>query len=223
MIDLKPLNSQLFYAIREDILSGTLQPNQKVSIEELAQRFGVSTTPVRDAIRRLESSGFLIVSPRKSVTIACLDEKAIKDVFDMRIALESLALELSIDCIPTKIIENALQANQQALDDYLNTGNVKYLEKLDYDQKYEFNIHQLLLRYCNNKKLVAVMEDIRGLIEWARGSPIGHPRSYDVAVREHMEIFIHLKTKDRMKAVEALRTHLMNSCKRTLKYWQEKS
>ncbi|HNW94668.1 MAG TPA: FCD domain-containing protein [Anaerolineaceae bacterium] len=84
-------------------------------------------------------------------------------------------------------------------------------------------MHQQLLKYCDNKKLVAIMEDIRGLIEWARGTPVGQPRSYDVAVREHMQILTYLKSNDREKAVQAMRSHLTSSCERTLGYWRGRS
>jgi DNA-binding GntR family transcriptional regulator len=216
MLDISPLSLQLFHVLREEILFGRLQPGQKISIEELAQRFGVSTTPVRDAVRQLETAGFVIVSPRKSVTVACLDEKDIKDVFNLRIALECCAVDLSIDRIPPGVIEHALQANQTALDEYNATGNAEYLQKLD-------DFHQILLDYCDNQKLVAIMEDLRGLIIWARGAPIGQPKSYDVAVREHMEILNFLKLKQQQPAVQAMRTHLTNSCERTLIYWKENS
>lgn len=215
MIELSPLNSQLFHVMKEEILSGSLQPNQKITIEELAQRFGVSTTPVRDAVRRLEAAGFVIVSPRKSITVASLDEKAIKDVFNLRIALECCAVELSIDRIPSKVIDYALHANQTALDKYNNSETSADLDKLELD------VHQIVLKYCDNNKLVAIMDDLRGLIIWARGIPVGKPKFSAQAVREHIQILKHLKSKEAQPAVQAMRSHLAQSCERTLGYWKE--
>jgi DNA-binding GntR family transcriptional regulator len=216
MIELSPLNSQLFHVIKEEILSGRLQPNQKISIEELAQRFGVSTTPVRDAVRHLQAAGFVIVSPRKSVTVAYLDEKAIKDVFNLRIALECCAVELSIDHIPYKVINHALQVNQTALDQYNSSGNPEYL-----DNQENYDVHEIILKYCENNKLVTIMDDLRGLIVWARGISVGKPKFSDEAVREHIQVLEHVKSKELELAVRAMRSHLTNSCERTLGYWKE--
>ena len=214
MLEVTPLNSQIVQVLKEEILSGSLQPNQKISIEELAHRFGVSSTPVRDALRTLETTGFVIVSPRKSITVASLDEKAIKDVFDLRTALECCAVELSIDNIPPKIVEKTLQANYTALEKYNASENPEYLRKLE-------DIHDIILEYCNNHKLISIMDDLRSLIMWARGTPIGQPKSYPESVIEHIKILEHIKSKERELAVQAMRSHLIASCERTLGFWKE--
>lgn len=213
MIETTPLNDQIAHELKEEILCGRLQPGQKISIEELAQKWKVSTTPVRDAVRSLEAAGFVIVSPRKSIIVANLDLKAFKDVFDLRIALECCAVELSINSIPIEVIENALLEIQTALDEYNKSGNLEHLRKVDND------VHEITLAYCDNKKLVAMMDGLHDLINWARGIVIRQPRSYDEAAREHIQFLHDMQSRQTQLAVQTMRTHLMNSYERTRAYW----
>jgi DNA-binding GntR family transcriptional regulator len=215
MIDTTPLNEQIVRQLKSDIIAGRLSPGQRLSIDDLAQRWKVSTTPVRDAIRSLESSGFVVVSPRKSIVIATLDLKAFKDVFDLRIALECLAIELAIPKIPEHEIDECLFGSRQALIDYEKTGQLEYLGKVDDD------VHNLVLKYCDNQKLVAMMDDLHDLIVWTRGIVIQQPKSFDEAAREHIQIFENMKKRDQQGAVAAMRSHLLNSYERTRLYWDE--
>ena len=213
MIETTPLNEQIARELKEEILTGKLQPDQKISIEELAKKWGVSTTPVRDAVRTLEAAGFLVVSPRKSITVSSLDRKTFQDVFTLRIALECCAVELAIDQIPAEVVENASKLLQAAVEKFKATGDYEHLVEVD-------NIvHQMILDYCDNKRLVSMMDDLHDLINWARGIVIHHPKSYDEAAYEHIQILQYVKSREKDLAVQAMRTHLMNSFERSRHYW----
>lgn len=213
MIETTPLNEQIARELKVEILTGKLQPDQKISIEELAHKWGVSTTPVRDAVRTLEAAGFLVVSPRKSITVSSLDMKTFQDVFTLRIALECCGVALSIDRIPAEVVENALQLLQTSLDKYNASRDYRHLEEVD-------NIvHQMVLDYCDNKRLVSIMDDLHDLINWTRGIVIHHPRSYDEAANEHIQILRHVKSREKDLAVQAMKTHLKNSFERSQHYW----
>jgi DNA-binding GntR family transcriptional regulator len=215
MIDPTPLSQQIQAELKEEIISGRLRPNQKILIEELAQKWKVSTTPVRDAVRNLELAGFVIVSPRKSITVANLDLKAFKDVFDLRIALECCGVELAINRIPAHVIENALESFQHAYEKYKTSGNLDPLEQVDNV------VHQIILDYCDNEKLVAMMDQLHDLISWARRIVINQPKSFGEAAGEHIQILEHLKSRQVQLAVQAMRTHLANSFERTQTYWND--
>jgi DNA-binding GntR family transcriptional regulator len=213
MIETTPLNEQIAHELKEEILTGQLQPNQKISIVELARKWGVSTTPVRDAVRTLEAAGFLVVSPRKSITVSSLDKKTFQDVFTLRIALECCAVALAINKIPAELIDSSLKLLQVSVEKFKATGDYKHLEKVD-------NIvHQMVLDYCDNKRLVSMMDDLHDLINWARGIVIHHPKSYDEAAYEHIQILQYVKSREKDSAVQAMKTHLMNSFERSRHYW----
>ena len=78
------------------ILNGSLQPGQRISESAIAEACGVSRTPVRSALRQLESEGVVIIRPNRFVEVSSFDEEAIRDIGIMRIALESVAIKLAI-------------------------------------------------------------------------------------------------------------------------------
>jgi DNA-binding GntR family transcriptional regulator len=146
-----------------------------------------------------------------------MDLKAFKDVFDLRIALECLAVEQSIPRIPQNEINKALDVTHAALEDYNRTGDLEHLKMVDY------LVHELVIRYCDNPKLIEIMEELRDLVDWARSMVVRQSRSYDAAIYEHLQVLEALKIKDASGAVSAMRTHLRNSFERTSHYWNELS
>lgn len=213
MIDTTPLNEQIMRELKSEILTGKLKPGQKLMIEELSKRWNVSSTPIRDAIRSLEASGFVIIAPRKSIVVSKLDQKAFKNVFDLRIALECLAVELSIKSIPDDVIDEGIKVTKGARDKYQKTGNLELLQNVDNI------IHLLVLEYCDNEKLVSMMDDLHDLITWARSIVVRQIKSYEEAAHEHVYFLECLKSRNTQMAVLAMRTHLTNSCQRTLSNW----
>ena len=87
----KPLRDIVFEALREAILSGSLAPGERLMEIQLAEDMGVSRTPVREAIRKLELEGFVVMIPRKGTYVAGLSMKQMSEVFEVRAALEELA------------------------------------------------------------------------------------------------------------------------------------
>jgi len=87
----KGLGDQLHDIILSRILAGTLRPGERLVPASLRADFGVSITPVRDALHQLKRAGFVQVRPREGVTVSLLNAKRARDVLDMRIALETLA------------------------------------------------------------------------------------------------------------------------------------
>ena len=91
----KPLRELVFESLREAIIQGKLGPGERLMEIQLAEEMGVSRTPVREAIRKLELEGLVVMIPRKGAYVAGLSLKDIADVFEIRRALEGLAAELA--------------------------------------------------------------------------------------------------------------------------------
>src|SRR5690606_40070113 len=89
----KPLRELVFEAIREAIINGTHKPGERLMEIQLAEELGVSRTPVREAIRKLELEGFVVMVPRQGAYVADITLKDVADVFEIRAALEALAAE----------------------------------------------------------------------------------------------------------------------------------
>ena len=112
-----PLRDVVFNTLRDAILKGELEPGERLMEIQLAERLGVSRTPIREAIRKLE--GLVLMIPRKGAEVAKISEKSLRDVLEVRRSLEELAAELAcqrMDAEALKDLEDAQKAFIQAVE-----------------------------------------------------------------------------------------------------------
>jgi DNA-binding GntR family transcriptional regulator len=89
------LREKILETIRDAILKGTMKPGERVSEPDLAERFGISRTPIREAFRQLESEGYLVVIPRKGAVVASLSERDVEEFYAIKIILEGFAAKMA--------------------------------------------------------------------------------------------------------------------------------
>ena len=99
MSEYLPLRDVVFNTLRQAILRGELKPGERLMEIKLANKLGVSRTPIREAIRKLELEGLVLMVPRKGAEVADISEKSLRDVLEVRKALEELAVKLTCDKI----------------------------------------------------------------------------------------------------------------------------
>ena len=90
-----PLRDIVFQTLRKAILTGELEPGERLMEIQLGEKLGVSRTPIREAIRKLELEGLVVMVPRKGAQVAHFTEKDIQDVLEVRAALEALAARIA--------------------------------------------------------------------------------------------------------------------------------
>ena len=100
-----PLRDVVFNTLRKAILRGELKPGERLMEIQLANKLGVSRTPIREAIRKLELEGLVLMIPRKGAEVAEITEKNMRDVLEVRKALEELAVQLACEKITAEEIE----------------------------------------------------------------------------------------------------------------------
>ena len=93
MNEFLPLREVVFQTLRQAILKGELKPGERLMEVALAERLGVSRTPIREAMRKLELEGLVVMVPRKGAQVASITEKDLTDVLEVRITLENFAIE----------------------------------------------------------------------------------------------------------------------------------
>ena len=209
-VNTSSLSQQVEAALKEEIFSGRLEPGQRVSIESIAEEVGTSYTPVRDAIKRLAAIGMVRISPRKEIRIEQLDAKRLQDVFDLRIALETLALRAAIKRIPQSEIQRAQQLLDEGERCLREHGDPALL------QKHDGLVHELIVEHCNNDLLAPVLGGVFDLCMWAHRCVVRiEPGVVDESVAEHRQILVAIAAGDASLAKRALMDHLRRTLKRT--------
>lgn len=181
-----PLRDVVFNTLRQAILRGKLKPGERLMEIQLANKLGVSRTPIREAIRKLELEGLVLMIPRKGAEVAEITEKNLRDVLEVRGALEELAVRLACGRMDK---DDIAQLKQAALgfeavlecDDitkiaeadvafhdiiYLATGNRRLIQLLNNlrEQMYRYRVEYLKQKECHSK-LLAEHQDIIWSIE----------------------------------------------------------
>ena len=113
-----PLRDVVFNTLRDAILRGDLAPGERLMEIALANRLGVSRTPIREAIRKLELEGLVVMIPRRGAQVASITQKDLQDVLEVRTSLEELAVSLACERIqPQQIgqLEEALKILRKLL------------------------------------------------------------------------------------------------------------
>ena len=125
-----PLRDVVFNTLRQAILRGELKPGERLMEIQLANKLGVSRTPIREAIRKLELEGLVLMIPRKGAEVAEITEKSLRDVLEVRRALEELAVRLACD----KISEEKIQELKEAAEYFqstLKSGDITKIAEAD--------------------------------------------------------------------------------------------
>ncbi len=142
---------QVTNRLREAIVSGLLQPGDRLMQEELAERLGVSRMPVREALRRLEAEGLVVVQPYRGALVANLSSTELQELYELRIALETLALGFGIPEMDTQSFE-AMEVTLAQMD--RETDSATWL---DLNAKF----HTLLYQSAGRKLLHEHIENLR--------------------------------------------------------------
>jgi DNA-binding GntR family transcriptional regulator len=196
-------------ALSEEILSGRLPPGQRVDLNHYSSLWEVSITPLRDAAKQLEMQGLIYVLPRRGVFVAELTAKELKDIFDVRIALESTAVRLATPKIPRDTAERALKLYVAARDSDSEAERKRSLPKID------LVIHKLAEQYCDNRRLQKLMGEVHGLVKWCQRTIILRlEEPYMTTLPEHIAICEAVCAGDPDRAAAAMTEHLTNSLSR---------
>jgi len=213
MFNKSSLSEQVENALKEEIISGRLAPGQRIDLNAFSLNWSISITPLRDAVKQLESVGLVEISPRRGVFVSRLDQQAIKEIFELRIALECMAIQLATHAVPIEEARNAKKLYSQAKSALRKEHRDELLPKID------MLIHNLGIKYCGNQLLVKMMEGLRDLIRWSQQTIIRNlNESYETTLPEHIRIAEAVCARDAAGAAEAMRVHLQNTYNRIVPF-----
>ncbi|MFH8802127.1 GntR family transcriptional regulator [Streptomyces sp. NPDC017936] len=192
--------------IREDIFQGVLRPGQRLRLVELAQRFSVSQSVVREALTRLSEQGLVRAAPQQGFSVVTVSLDDLNDLTEARIELETLVLRRAIERGDIKWEAAVVAAHHHlaGLDAVRPDGTVDS----DWFTVHE-RFHQILLEACGNTRLLAAALSLRDAAtlyrRWSR--PVGHDVDRDVA-GEHQQIVDAVLRRDADGAADLLARHI---------------
>jgi DNA-binding GntR family transcriptional regulator len=190
-----------FAWLRQEILSGRMRPGQALSENEIAQRLGVSRTPVREAIIRLESEGLLAVRPQVGTTVAPIDVDAVADVQFLREAIECRTVALAAQRV-TAADAKDLRAQLKAQARIAMRGDHAAFVPLD------DRLHQKLLAMAGRPRVWRAVEDAKSQLDRVRFLSLEDPAWLATIYRQHEEIVDRVVAGDVNGAVTAMEQHL---------------
>jgi DNA-binding GntR family transcriptional regulator len=200
------IREDVYSQLRQEIISCALQPGAELREAELADRFRVSTSPVRDALLRLEADGLVVVFPRKGYRVAPISLRDASDLFDLRAIIEEAGAR--------QAAKRAADAELAALDLFRHfdedSDEVEFVS-------YNRDFHCAVLALSGNRRLLELGRDV--IDEFDRLiivslAVIGHDRPR--LVREHCAIIDALQERDGRRAAKLLAEHVTRAKKRVL-------
>ncbi|NMB46955.1 MAG: GntR family transcriptional regulator [Firmicutes bacterium] len=210
----KPLRDIVFETLREAIIAGQLRPGERLMEVQIAEELGVSRTPVREAIRKLELEGFVIMVPRKGAYVSDMSIKDVTDVFEIRRALEGLAAELAAE----RMTEDELEELERLLVRTAETtARLDVLSTVDMDTGF----HQVIYEASRNEKLSNMLYHLREQIQRFRTQSLSRPGRLRRVLIEHQGIVDALKQRDTDLARQLAEGHIDNAEDALLAVFQE--
>lgn len=203
MDEFLPLRDVVFNTLRRAILTGELKPGERLMEIHLANKLGVSRTPIREAIRKLELEGLVIMIPRRGAEVAQITEKSLKDVLEVRRALDALCVELACD----RISEEEKAQLRQACDTFeraTRTQNVTAIAEAD------VALHDIIVQATENKRLIQLINNLSEQMYRYRFEYIKDESRHDNLVEEHRMIYESILENDKERAAQAAKLHIDN-------------
>ncbi len=200
----KPLRDIVFETLREAIINQTLKPGERLMEIQLADEMGVSRTPVREAIRKLELEGLVVMVPRKGAYVAGISMKDIHEVYELRSALEALAASLAAARITDEELEKMeRQVLKEAEETELN--NLSGIVAID------TTFHDLLYQAAHNQRLVQFINILQEQLQRFRAASLSKPGRSKTALDEHKKIVEALGERDARLAAKLATEHIENA------------
>jgi DNA-binding GntR family transcriptional regulator len=193
------LVDQVRDSLHAAITSGRLEPGARLREIPLSQHFGVSTTPVREALRRLASEGLVQVLPRRGAVVVALDEAMVSDLYDLRLILETAAARRAASAVERELAPiYALMSQLEAL--------VNGSGEADFAQG-DVTLHRAINDIAGNRELSETTERIHRRIQSVRVRS-AVPGRLRIAQDQHAEIVEALRRRDPDLAEAAARRHI---------------
>lgn len=210
-----PLRDVVFQTLRQAILRGELEPGERLMEIQLANKLGVSRTPIREAIRKLELEGLVLMIPRRGAVVAEITEKSLRDVLEVRRALEELSVGLACERISDEDIQKLKEAAKE-FEVALESEDVTVYAEAD------VKFHDIIYFATDNQRLIQLLYNLREQMYRYRVEYLKRKEVHQSLLREHEYIIECIEKRDKEHAMQAICTHIENQEKKVSDTIQQK-
>lgn len=198
-----PLRDVVFNTLRQAILRGELKPGERLMEIQLANKLGVSRTPIREAIRKLELEGLVLMIPRKGAEVADITEKSLMDVLEVRKALEELSVQLTCD----RITKDEIYELKKAAENFKETLKSRDITEI---AEADVRFHDVIYTATKNQKLIQLLNNLHEQMYRYRIEYLKNEEFYPKLLQEHEEIISRISKGEREAAAKIVCEHIDN-------------
>ena len=196
-----PLRDIVFKTLREAIVTGELKPGERLMEIKLANEMGVSRTPVREAIRKLEQEGLVHLTARKGAEVAPINAKDLKEVLEIRKALEGLACQMACQNASEEDIHKLEEINLQ-IGAAISENDIEKIAKLD------VRFHEQICIYSANSQLIMILSRLKEHIYRYRLEYIADIKNKNAILEEHSKIIQDMYKKNEKAVKKDIEHHI---------------
>ena len=198
------LGNRTFLILRDKILNEEYAKGQKLNEVTLAKELEISRTPIREALKQLELEGLVRSIPNKGVYVIGFSARDIDDMFEIRLALEGLAIELAIDRMDEDHL-NKIQEIFELMEFYTMKDDQKKIASL------YIEYHDAIYQSTRSQYFAQLLKDINYYVSVTSRHSISQPERLDTALEEHKAIFEAILNKDKKSAREMIKRHIRST------------
>ncbi|MFK5912959.1 MAG: GntR family transcriptional regulator [Woeseiaceae bacterium] len=200
------ISSQALYLqvadrLREQIYQRELTPGDAIDEMALCERFGISRTPLREALKVLDSEGLIELVPRRGSFVRSMDVEELNELFPVMVVLEGLCAREAVENCEAEDLQK-LEAMHEKLENLAEKGDVDGY----YEQNFVF--HQAIQDLSGNKLLQRVIGDLRKVLRLARHMQLTNPGRLEASLEEHRQVMLAFRAADPDKADQKMQNHL---------------
>lgn len=214
--DKSPTSEAIYHTLREAVLDGVLSPGERLSENDLASELGVSRTPIREALLRLESERLIWRPSGRSAVVSRLTEEEILDIYSVRGTLDGLAAELAATKATPPQVSQVRWINDQ-MREAAEAGDFAKMARLNLEY------HESLAEASGNGLLVYLMTQVHSRVRRFPSTTFAYPERALQAIDEHVEIIQALEDGRTEDAGRLAKQHMDRAREIRLKMIEERS
>lgn len=195
------LRDSVYLELKDAIMKGELLPGMRLMEIPIADKMGVSRTPVREAIKRLEKDGFVTVTPGFGAKVSGIGDKDVTDALDVRIAVETMAVRQAAQVISAKQVEELRRINRD-IHKAVKSGDVAAISLEDN------RLHHTICEISDNKVLLRIMQELEELVLRFRVEYIKGITEYSAILEDHDAIIDAVAAGDADEAARLVESHI---------------